>query len=256
MEYRRGGCPASASLLADEWRQTARTPPGTPARGVVARPGGRVRVVQPGAWRSDDNTPHAIGPGSPPSQHPQKSPDLGHGGAALAVRVEAGGDVRIWVGTTSGHTPRPAGYDSATGSLQDGEVAAGGMHRLTWSSAGGLSAVQQSLTTHPTPADPRGAWGIAGMRIVGDLLPEASGPPLDELVVGTWSGDLFVYTILPNADLSLVWRTHVPGAVGVYNAIHAADLAGGAAGGDGRPELYVAGSLGLWRFTRPDEGTP
>lgn len=171
------------------------------------------------------------------------------------MRVEAGGDVRIWVGTTSGHTVRPAQYDSATGVLQDGEVAAGGIHRLTWSPAGGLSPVQQSLTTHPN-ASQRGAWGIAGMRIVGDLLPEASGPPLDELVVGTWSGDLIVYSIQPNADLVEIWRTHVPGAVGVYNAILAADLAGGAPGGDGRPELYVAGSFGLWRFLRPDEGSP
>ncbi len=47
----------------------------------------------------------------------------------------------------------------------------------------------------------------------------------------------------PADTLATVWRTHLPGAIGFYNSIVVDDL-----DGDGRPELYVAGSLGLWRF--------
>ena len=44
--------------------------------------------------------------------------------------------------------------------------------------------------------------------------------------------------------MSELWRTHVPGAIGLYNSMLAEDL-----DGVNGKELYVAGSWGLWRFT-------
>jgi hypothetical protein len=38
------------------------------------------------------------------------------------------------------------------------------------------------------------------------------------------------------------------GTIGFYNSIAIEDL-----DDDGKNELYVAGSLGLWRFTQPGE---
>ena len=63
----------------------------------------------------------------------------------------------------------------------------------------------------------------------------------DELVVATLSGDLFVLNAATMAEL---WRTHVPGAIGLYSSMLAEDL-----DGLNGKELYVAGSWGLWRFT-------
>ncbi|HEX5053082.1 MAG TPA: hypothetical protein VFZ65_15010 [Planctomycetota bacterium] len=45
-----------------------------------------------------------------------------------------------------------------------------------------------------------------------------------------------------------IWRTHVLGAIGMYNGISVEDL-----DHDGLAELYVAGSWGLWRFTQIGE---
>lgn len=75
--------------------------------------------------------------------------------------------------------------------------------------------------------------------MVTDLLPE----PGDELIFGTSSGDLIVYS----ADsLMEIWRTHLNGAIGFTNAMVAADL-----DNDGKKELYVAGSFGLSKFIQP-----
>ncbi|MEZ6037458.1 MAG: hypothetical protein R3F29_08260 [Planctomycetota bacterium] len=77
-----------------------------------------------------------------------------------------------------------------------------------------------------------------------DLLPQFPG---DELIVGTISGDIIVFTIDPsNNALSESWRTFVPGAGGCYQGIAVEDL-----DGDGTKELYVASSSGLWRFIQP-----
>lgn len=57
------------------------------------------------------------------------------------------------------------------------------------------------------------------------------------------SGELIVLT----ADtMQVVWRTRVPGAIGFYNSMLAADP-----DLDLKKELYVAGSRCLWRFVRP-----
>ena len=95
-----------------------------------------------------------------------------------------------------------------------------------------------SLT--PSATD-RGGYGVVGL-CVGDLLPE-QGPPEDELVVCTLAGDVIV---LDADTLAERWRTHVPGAAGFYNSARIADL-----DSDGKRELYVAGSFGMWRFNQP-----
>jgi hypothetical protein len=201
---------------------------------VLGCPGGRVRVVRPGAFRTDGATPHGLG-------SIVSSRDLGHGGSALAVRLEGSGSnetVRIWFGTLLDHAVRPANY--GTGSLGDGEVQTGGLHMLTWTAAGSLSTSITSVPLLPTSNNPRGGFGVVGL-IVADLLPGNQG---DELIVTTLAGDILVMT----DTMQEIWRTHVHGAVGCHNAIRVEDL-----DNDGRKELYVAGSLGLWRFVLPGE---
>lgn len=52
--------------------------------------------------------------------------------------------------------------------------------------------------------------------------------------------------IILSTTLQERWRTHVHGAVGCYNSTVVADL-----DGDMKNELYLSGSLGLWRFEEP-----
>lgn len=77
--------------------------------------------------------------------------------------------------------------------------------------------------------------------VLADLLPNTG----DELVVGTLSGDLIIYSADTVTEL---WRTHIHGSAGCFNALRVADL-----DNDTYQELYVAGSSGLWRFVRPGE---
>jgi hypothetical protein len=67
---------------------------------VLGCPGGRVRVVRPGAFRTDGATLHGLG-------SIDSSRDLGLGGPALAVRPEGTGSnqtIRIWPAVA----PRPS----------------------------------------------------------------------------------------------------------------------------------------------------
>lgn len=199
---------------------------------VLGCPGGRVRVLRPGALRNDDGAPHQLGTVD------STVSDFGWGGSALAVRREnpPGGELlRIWLGTLYDPPARPRAYGDPNGTLRDDEVAAGGVHVVTWTAAGGCSRPVRERTFFPGSGD-RGAYGIVGLAVA-ELLP---GSPGDELIVTTLSGDLLV---LQADTLATVWRTHLSGAIGFYDSIVVDDL-----DGDGRPELYVAGSLGLWRF--------
>ncbi|MGE3173703.1 MAG: hypothetical protein AB7O97_13850 [Planctomycetota bacterium] len=87
-------------------------------------------------------------------------------------------------------------------------------------------------------------FGVCGMAA--GQLPDASGQPVDVLVVGALDGHLLILDLDPAGGLqSLRYQTLVEGAVGNYNAIEFADL-----DQDGENELYVAGSLGLRRWVR------
>ena len=65
------------------------------------------------------------------------------------------------------------------------------------------------------------------------------------LIATTLAGDVIVMNA---STLTEVWRTHVPGGAGYFNSIRVLDL-----DDDTYKELYVAGSLGMWRFVQPSE---
>lgn len=209
---------------------------------VLGCPGGRVRVLRPGAMRTGAQTPpHTLGTYD-------ETPDLGLGGSALAVRHEVIGGVdriRIWFGTLEDPPARPVSYGitSATGALADSEVSAGAVHMVDWWPGNGFGAIT-TRTLHPGAfpgGGVRGGAGVVGL-LVTDLVPASYGAAYagDELVVGTLSGDLFLF----NADtMQYLWHTHLPGSVGCFNSLRAEDL-----NSNGHLELYVPGSAGLWRF--------
>ena len=201
---------------------------------VVGCPGGRVRIVDPGQWRTGDNAPQGMG------SVLASSSDLGFGGGAMAVKVEPTGTVRIWFGTSAHPAKRPIAY-SGNGALADDEVAHGAIHVLSWNQGASTVALQQSVTLAPTLADPNGGYCVTGMRLANLL----SAPTGDELVVTTMAGDVFVYAA---ATMQRLDRTRVLGSAGFYNSILVEDL-----DSDGVQELYVAGALGLWRFTQSGE---
>lgn len=200
---------------------------------VLGCPGGRVRVIQPGAMASQAATEHGAG-------SLQSTADLGYGGCALAAKNE-GGAVRIWFGTMYGPTRRPQNYDSSTGTLGNGEVATGTVYTCTWSPSGFTPIT--SMPLEPSGLTPRGGHAIAGL-LVGDIIPSSTHAG-DELVVGTLCGDL---VFLDPVSLAYVWHTHVPGSIGHFNSMRIADL-----DNDSFAELYAAGSLGMWRFVHPQE---
>ena len=203
---------------------------------VAGCPGGRVRIVSPGNLQSNNSAQAWNG------AILASSNDLGHGGSAMAVRVEGqpgSQAVRIWYGTAVDPIKRPQQYGALGGALLDDEVAAGALHMLTWQQGSSAIPVQMSIRFHPISG--RGAYGVVGLEL-GDLLPNAG----DELVVATMSGDLIVYNIAPGTNvMTEVWRSYVQGTVGMHNSMAIADL-----DNNNTKELYVAGSLGLWRFTQ------
>ncbi|MBK8096883.1 MAG: hypothetical protein IPK26_07240 [Planctomycetes bacterium] len=205
---------------------------------VLGCPGGKVRVITPGTFRTSEAAPHGIGSmASLPN-------DLGHGGCALAAQVEGTGGaqvVRVWFGTAYGHAPRPANY--STGSLADSEVMCGQVHTCTWSPSGGFSG---TTTVALQPGSSFGSGYVVTGLAVADLLP-SSVHAGDELVVTTLSGDVLILDPGLGSG-SLIFRTHVVGAAGCYNAVLVEDT-----DGDGAKELYLGGSRGLWRFVTPVE---
>ena len=78
------------------------------------------------------------------------------------------------------------------------------------------------------------------------MSPEPAG---DELVATTLEGDLYALSIPSSGGLThanIVYHTWVRSALGVCNSIVIDDL-----DGDGRNEVYAAGSQGIWKWRRP-----
>lgn len=223
---------------------------------VLGCPGGRVRVkllaapVSPNPhspdMRTGDGQPQNIG------SITASSDDLGFGGGGLAVRHEgtSGNEtLRIWFGTSVHPTPRPGSYHLPGGALSGSEVVTGAVHMMTWQPSG-MSPVLQTQTFYPVAPNLRGAYGVVGLKVA-NLLPNVLPSDGDELIVTTMSGDLIIYNIAPGtAQLTEVCRTWVLGAIGFNNSIAVEDL-----NNDGHMELYVAGSLGLWKFIQSGEIT-
>ncbi len=201
---------------------------------VLGCPGGRIRVVRPGEMRTgNDGEYHDIGTlESTPT-------DFGLGGSALDVRAETNGSLTIWTGTLYGPCAPPADYTNPTGSLNDNEVAAGTVHRLTWTPGYGFS-LPSSKELYKGGSLPRGGYGVVGLKLA-NLLPA----PGSEVIVCTLAGDIIV---MDEGLNTVLWTAHLPGSAGFYNSIHVQDL-----DNDTVPELYVSGSFGLWRFTLPGE---
>jgi hypothetical protein len=196
---------------------------------VVGCPGGRVQVITPGPMRTG-TSPHGLGGIA-------TSDDLGYGGCALAARMEAGGSIRIWFGTVEAPCARPQFYGALqnAGALADSEVSTGAVHEMTFNPANGQFTAVGMVTFYPTILEPRGANGVVGLKLVNLLFTGG-----EQLVVCTLSGDIFLLDAATRVEL---WRTHVNGAVGFHNSILAEDI-----DNDGRKELYIGGSAGLWRF--------
>jgi hypothetical protein len=199
---------------------------------VLGCAGGRVRIVT--------NPPFGAGQHSLGSMASMPS-DVGFGAAALHAELDVqdptGMRIVVWFGSCYAPPALPALYGSTQpgvyGSLAPSEVAAGAVHRVTWSSANGWSVpITRSLT--PT-SSVRGAGPVGGL-----VLAEVSAANLGrELVVACMTGDVIVYN---SSTMVEIGRTHFGGAVGHYNSLVVADLGGGEA-------VYAAGSLGLRRVT-------
>ena len=188
-------------------------------------PGGRIRAIEPGAWHTG-TSPHGLGT-------LRSTPDLGFGGAGLAVVPTSGTTATVWFGTLYDPVARSSSYANPTGTLADNELAVGAVHKVTYTVGQGFGAVQ-SVRLHPGAGSP-GAYGVVGL-LVADLLPNAG----DELVVATLSGDLIICSAGTMAE---IWRTRLHGAIGFSNSMVVDDL-----DNDNKKELYVAGSFGLVRF--------
>jgi hypothetical protein len=197
---------------------------------VLGCPGGRVRVVRPGAYNIGSGS-HSIGTVA------ASSPDLGHGGAALAVRATAFG-ADIYFGVFTHHAPP---LNTQQTSLGDADVLTGAIHQFSFTvgNPGSLSLVRTiELPPNAPGIGARGGFGVMGMCLA-DVLPDTG----DELIVTTIAGDLFVYN---TTTWSLLYRTWVAGALGNYNSIIVKDCEPTIPG----PEIYVAGSMGIHRFCR------
>ena len=207
---------------------------------VASTPGGRIVILEGGRigtgdygkilWNFQDGTP-----------------DDGNGAMALAVRSNSTGDVDIFVGIVTTHLDPVPFQTGNPGKLT------GGIRWLRWNrppdTEAGLNTVGGFRHLDPTDssgADPRGGFGVCGLA-VGDLLPSNPG---DELIATTLEGDLFIFAAPQSGgDLSTatpLFRTWVPGALGVCNSIVIQDDGSG-----GPPELYVGGSQGIWKWRVP-----
>ncbi|MGE3175540.1 MAG: hypothetical protein AB7O97_23150 [Planctomycetota bacterium] len=215
-------------------------------------PGARLMVLEPGVSDTD------IGPSPIEKGTLNEALDFGTGGMALAVGpARPGGKCSIYVGPMAFFTD-DSQFNTPGSTVPDDQVAAICMVEYSGNTSFGSS----SLLRHPelvldgsSPLAPK-VYGVCGLA-VGDIVPAVPGP---ELVVGALDGHLLVYA-LDAATGQIVsqpplYQTRVEGAVGAYNSIVIADLvdrtgASEVAGTDGTNELYVAGSLGLRRWTLP-----
>lgn len=192
---------------------------------AVGCPGGRVRIIRPGGYNTGSGA-HAIG------SVVANSEDLGHGGCALAVMPTTTG-ADIYLGTFTQHPP----LLNPNQPLGDADVLTGSVRKLLFTAATGSLTLAQSLVLSPTGTD-RGGFGVVGLCLA-DLLPAVPGV---ELIVTTVAGDLFVYDV-STSPWTQLFRTWVPGSLGCYNSILVRDL-----DQDSIPELYVASSMGIYRF--------
>ena len=106
-----------------------------------------------------------------------------------------------------------------------------------------------NLVANPVPLGSSAnanAPGVGACRIaIADL---DAGYPGKEILVGTLNGELLVFSqALGVIDSTPIFRTVLDGSVGAFNSIVVQDLYPV----DGKPEVYVATSRGILKFTLP-----
>lgn len=192
---------------------------------VTGTPGGSVQVID---WLS--NAPL------------RESPDFGWGGMALALAdLDSDGLDEVVFGTLSQPT------------TSDGQAMGGTIQILDWNDTPGPPTVALGPQAISDALGGR-VYGVCGLAVAN--LDPGDTDPTPELIVGTLEGYLLVYRIFQSGGsytLSLLYRRGFPGSVGVYNGIHVGDYVingTSTAGSDGKKEVYVAGSYGLWRLDR------
>jgi hypothetical protein len=213
---------------------------------VAATPGGSVTLLRPGRFSGTED--HGVILWDSADALPAW--DEGNGSPGLAVRRVPGsttGEIDIFLGILTTHLdPAPWLASSGPGKL------VGGIAWYRWTpdpvlSTAGTVVRRGLLSLDPSSSNAiglRGGFGVCGLAIV-DVL-SGTGNPGEELLATTLDGDLFVFAIPSSGMLSasdIRHRTWVPGALGVSNSIVAFD-----SDGDARNELFIAGSLGIWRW--------
>jgi hypothetical protein len=209
---------------------------------VASTVGGSLVILRPGQDAGGPNQSHGTilwdsASGTPPF-------DEGLNVMGLALREVPGtpGQVDIFAGVGITHLdPAPWRAGSGPGRL------CGGIAWYRWT---GAAPLQRMGLLHLDPNSgnaigERGGFGVCGLAI-GDVLATEVG---DELVATTLEGDLFVFRIPASGMLApsdILFRSWARGALGVNNAIAVLD-----AGGDSRKELFIAGSLGIWKWRQP-----
>jgi hypothetical protein len=218
---------------------------------VASTPGGSVVLVRPGT-APGSNLGAILWDSNSPNGHAW---DDGYGAMALAVRKATGFDpmlsrmtarsatqlewLDIFVGLTFAHRD-PSGVGPGSPNPMVGAI-----RWLRWD--GNFMQEMGPLLTLDASMDPaqRGGFCVSGLA-VGDLLTGLEHPG-DELVATTLAGDLFVFGLASSQIVATPkFRTWVPGALGAYNSIEIADIDADV----GTPELYVAGSMGIWKWRR------
>jgi hypothetical protein len=222
---------------------------------VATTPGGSVVLVRPGVAPGTD-LGTILWDSNMPNGHAW---DDGYGAMGLAVRTITGLEpepmrtagrsaqplewLDIFVGLTFAHRD-PSGVGPGSPNPMVGAI-----RWLRWDGSsmqerGPLLTLDAAMDP-ASPPRPRGGFCVSGLA-VGDLLTglEHAG---DELVATTLAGDLFVFGLGSSEIVAAPkFRTWVPGALGAYNSILIADLDLDV----GTPELYVAGSMGIWKWRR------
>lgn len=216
---------------------------------VGSSPGGSVVLLRPGGAAGQSGQDYGTVLWDSADQDPAW--DEGLHAMGLALRPVPGDpnqalDIFLGIGVT--HLDPSAWWAVPT---PGPGLLSGGIAWYRWvSSSAGTGTMTRMGLLHLDPSTanaigPRGGFHVCGLA-VGDVV---AGQPGDELVATTLEGDLFVFAIPSSGMISpahILWRSWARGALGVNNGIVIHDF-----DNDGKQELYVAGSMGIWKWRQP-----
>ena len=210
---------------------------------AVGTVGGRLMVLQAGAGPTDI--------GGTPKQLDATTNDVldfGTGGTALATATRGGASdlVDLYFGVMAHYVASTKFSGAQAPSTPADDITAAIVH-VEYQGQASFGAAQlhqkQILRLDGGAPNRPKVFGVCGI-VVGEIVPGNAG---EEIVVGALDGHLLVYERLANGDFgALLYNHQVAGAVGMHNGFVIKDLDPTAPGN----ELYVAGSLGLWKWVR------